>query len=375
VSRGAPATVDAWGDLRSDPWLVPRLREDLGRRLWEDARFRLAGVAPLAPETLHVNRLLRLRAADGRGAVAKIYRRDDRGRLGREFNTLTFLRRLGVACVPEPYLRSDAHGYAVYSLEPGATTPAAAWPAEAVEALAGFAAVLHRVRSGDPGAEFPPAYWACFSSAEYAGRVRERLGRFRVAAAAPDAPAEVRVLCAALDPAAAVERLLAGATAGLAPADLEARLPEADRRLSTGDFAPHNVLVRPAGHPAGPICVVDLELAGWDDPLAPLAGFLTADSALDLPPAHAARFLRAYREAAGAPAPAFARLGRVCALLHVNWCSVHLALLTPDRVAARRFGYPDMDVSAHLAEQIAKFRRRLRLAERAVEGLIIGAEV
>jgi hypothetical protein len=65
--------------------------------------------------------LLRLRAADGRQAVAKLYRRDGRGRLEREFGALTYLRAAGFDNVPYSHFRCDEGYYAGYSLEPGTT--------------------------------------------------------------------------------------------------------------------------------------------------------------------------------------------------------------------------------------------------------------
>lgn len=407
----APTDVGGSADVDGAPGgagLAPSgVLDDVRHRLQQEHGFRVAAATPLAPDTFYMNRLLRLRADDGREAVLKLYLRDGQGRLEREYGALAFLRRRGFTDVPAPYLRSDAHYYAVYTLEAGGTRRAAEWTAAHVAGVARFAAALHRVRPGEPGAAFPPAHRACFSLAERVAEVRRNLDRFWAFAAGlgagaaavgvaggandGDGYAAVRALVAEVDVRVAVEGLLAAATASCTPAELEARVPEADRRLSPADFAPHNVLVRPAGHPAGPVCVVDLERFGWDDPTAPVAGFVTADSALDLPPALADHFVRVYREAcrehpgqagpwepgsrAAGPADREvappARLARLCALSHVRWCSIHLVLLTPERVAEKRFATPDLDAPTYLAEQAAKFRRRLGLAERAGAALTV----
>ena len=49
---------------------------------------------------------------------------------------------------------------------------------------------------------------------------------------------------------------------------------------------------------------------------------------------------------AGSPAP----IARACA--------IHLSVMTPERVANKRFATPAFDLDAHLAEQVAKFERR-----------------
>ena len=356
--------------------LPPDLLEDLRRRLRDVLDFDLAEMAEMDPGVVHNNRLLRLRAADGRQAVAKVYYRDDRRRLEREFGAVRFLRTRGFTAVPTPYLRSDTHQYAVYSLEPGRTKPASELTEDEVAALGRFAAELHRIRPDDPDARaaaFPLAVSATFSFADQIAGIRRRLGAFCDFAASPAAYPTVQALYREMDVRAAVERLIAMATSGLSEADLAARLPEHAWRLRPSDFVPHNVIARPPGHPDGPICVVDLEYFGWDDPAALVAGFLTADTALDLTPTQADVFLHAYRSAfppgqdpaqTGSP-----RFVRTAALMQVSWSAVHLSVMTPERVANKRFASSTFDLDAHLAEQCAKFRRRLARAEAAVNGL------
>src|SRR5688500_19641903 len=100
---------------------------DLERRLLGDLGFRPAGLEEVDPGVVHNNRLFRVRAADGREAMAKLYLRDGRHRMEREFDTLGFLGRRGLRTFPSPLARSDEHYYAVYSLEVGENRPAAQW--------------------------------------------------------------------------------------------------------------------------------------------------------------------------------------------------------------------------------------------------------
>ncbi len=344
----------------------PAFLADLERRLPDALGFRLAGVEEVDPGVLHNNRLFRLRAADGRAAMAKLYLRDGRHRLEREYDTLAFLRRRGLRTVPAPLARSDESYYAVYSLEAGENRPASRWTEAQAVAAAAVAVELHGIKP--EGAEVPlrTAFSSAFSHAEGIGRIRARLGRFGGYLAAPQVgralPPEIRDLRAAMDPVAEVERLVAAATRGVPPAQLEARVPEDRWRLDVGDYAPHNVLIRPPAHPDGALCVLDLEYAGWDDPVAMPALFVTAEQSLDLPRPHRDALLRAYQDGVGLPADERARMERVMALLHVAWCGVHLQLLVPDLIEKKRFASPNLDVSAHLQDQIAKFHRRLAIA-------------
>jgi hypothetical protein len=94
--------------------------------------------------------------------------------------------------------------------------------------------------------------------------------------------------------------------------------------------------------------------------------FVTAEQSLDLPQPHRDALLRAYRDGVGLPVDERTRMERVMALLHVAWCGVHLQLLVPDLIEKKRFACPDLDVAAHLQDQIAKFQRRLAIAREYV---------
>jgi len=62
---------------------MPLLAE-LGDCLRADPAFDLIAAEPIVNSYANNNRLLRIHAADGSSAVAKVYYRDDRRRLGRD---------------------------------------------------------------------------------------------------------------------------------------------------------------------------------------------------------------------------------------------------------------------------------------------------
>ena len=353
--------------------LSPALPPSLRGRLRCDLDFDLAAAPELEPGVLRNNRLYRLAASDGRRLLLKVYLRDGRRRLEREWAALAFLRRRGFASVPEAHLCSVDDYYGVYSFESGANKTAAEWTIEDARAAGSFAAELHSISPDDPdasGAEFPPAFSATFSYADQIAGIRRRLAVFDDYLASTDVgttgplPESVRSLLAEINAVAEVERLIAAAVIGLAPADIEARIPPLDHRLNTCDFSPHNILIRPPGHPGGHLCVVDHEYFGWDEPGGLIAGFLTADQALDLSLAASTAFLDSYISAASEEivSATLTRLARVSALMHASWSAIHLQLLTPKLIEKKRFGSPTLDVSVHVNEQIAKLRRRLALA-------------
>jgi len=346
---------------------------NLARRLLGELGFRLAGFEEVDPGVVHNNRLFRLRAADGREAMAKLYLRDGRHRMEREYDTLGFLGRRGLRTFPVPLARSGEHYYAVYSLEAGENRPAAQWTTAQAEAAARVCVELDRIRPEDADIPLRTAFPAGFSHEEGLDRVRGRLGLFAEYAGGlsggEGVPPEVRDLCASADPVAEVEVLLAAFTRGISATQREARVPEQQWRLDVGDYAPHNVLIRPAGHADGPLCVLDLEYAGWDDPVAMCALFATADQSLDLPRPHLDALLRAFQDGVGLLEAERARMERVMTLLHIARCAIHLQLLVPELIEKKRFASPTLAVSAHRRNQIAKFHCRVGIARAAVERL------
>jgi Ser/Thr protein kinase RdoA (MazF antagonist) len=324
------------------------LPESLPERLRDLLGFELVGAVPVEPGVVHNNRLFRLQGAGGRALIAKLYYRDDRNRLAREYGAFRFLRRRGLTCVPVPYLADETEQYAVYSFEPGHTKTAATLTLAEMAAIGRLAAALHRYRPGEPDAALPPA----FAEASLAGRIdylQRRLAALLRAAAAPDAYPALRALVAEVDLPAAVERLISAATAGLSPAEIELPAPAAHRRLNPGDFAPHNILVRPDGT----LCALDFEYACWDAAAALPASFVAAEQSASLTAAQVDAFLGAYRDSCAVPPDALARFEPLRLLLEAGQLLTSFSLMTPAHVARKRFA-GDFDLDMHLAE-----RRRL----------------
>jgi Ser/Thr protein kinase RdoA (MazF antagonist) len=346
------------GPTRPDAAPVPRT--DVEARVRAELGRRVVGWTELGTGTN--NRLFRLDLADGPPLLAKVYARDRWDRLGTEFPALALLAARGVAGVPRPYLRSDAHLYGVYSFEPGARKAPADLDARDGRAAAAFAAALHAFgpdEAGDAGAALGPANPACFSVADQLALIEERLRGFEAAAADPGCAAEVRAFARETDLRAAVARLVARATAGLTPDEVARALPRAARRLTTNDFGPHNLLFG-----AGGLTVVDFEGAGWDDPARMVMGFVAHAGSAGLPPPASAAFLGAYAAARGLPAAEVARFERVGRLADVEWATVFAEAMTPAAIAPKRFGMAGFDASAYLTACAARLRERLARAGR-----------
>ena len=330
-------------------------RADLARALAAERGWRVAGWAEL--DAGRNNRLFRLEIDGGPPLLGKFYGRDPWGGLGREFATLAFLGARGFPGVPRALLRGDTLAYAVYSFEPGVTKGSADFTDADLVAAAAFAADLHAF-GPEPGASaLPTTIEFCVSPADQIGIIERRLGGFLTFAAGPTAPAEVRALGRAIDLRAEVDRLIAHATADLAPGDLARALPRAAWRLNTAEFGPHNILVRPDG-----LTVVDFEWAGWDDPARLVMGFVSHPGSEGLTPAGRATFLRAYARARALPPGEIARFERVGALYDVEWVAACASALTPEAEAIAAFAVAGFDARAHRAGVIARLEARLARA-------------
>jgi Ser/Thr protein kinase RdoA (MazF antagonist) len=342
----------------SDEALLSRL----AARLAAELDFHLARVEPIDPGRPHNNRLSHLWSQDGREAVLKIYYRDDRHRLDREYSALHFLNSRGMAEVPLALLRDDHLGCAVYSFEHGTCRFGPELTSEHVEAIAAFAAALHHIHPDTPGAEFRTGVAATFSLADQVAAIRRRLGWFTDFARSAEAFTSVRALCTEIDVQTSIERLI-----DLVLLDAtDTVVPREAWSLTMGDLAPHNILVRDDGS----IRVLDFEYSGWDDPVISSGDFLASDSCQDLAPECTAAYVRAFRELATLSSEEIARSRRVAALMEISWSVVHLSLVVPERFAVKQFADPAFDLDAHLAHQLACFRRRLARAEHVVPEIL-----
>jgi Phosphotransferase enzyme family len=329
------------------------------RRLEADLSFAVVRAEPIEPWQAHNNQLQHVWSADGREAVVKTYYQDDRYRLDREFTALVFLRANGILDLPKPLLRDDEHHFAVYSFEAGATAPGSSLTAGAVARIAEFAAKLHGIGPGTPGAEhFRTSVPATFSLADMARGTRARLAQFMAHAASINHPS-----LAHTDWHAEIETLIGEALRGAE----DTPIPKTDWRFSTADFAPHNILVSDGDR----ICVVDLEYSGWDDPLMPAADFLAAETSTSLRAACVETFVRTYADCLRLSPRELARLSRMRALMEIGWIAVHLSLLAPERIAPKRFADPaHFDAAAHIARHAALAEARLARAKALLPSLL-----
>jgi aminoglycoside phosphotransferase (APT) family kinase protein len=304
------------------------------------------------------NRLFRMETDAGTPLLAKLYHRDRWDRLGREYAMLSYLRDRGLHGVPRPYLRCDAHSYAVYSLESGHTIPPPELQGNHLRAAAAFAAALHRIDRDEAGAALPPAIGACFSPAEHLEQIDAGLRAFEEFAAGREAPEQLRAFSREIRLREAIADLVARATARIAREELTEPLPPASWRLSSGDFGVHNLLV----DRDGAVTLVDFEMSGWDDPARCVMGFVAHGGSEGLTRAGAEHFLGSYAAARGLSDEEAARFERVGALAEIEWVAIYARALTAETIAAKQFAVPDFDLDGYIGTVLGKIRARLARA-------------
>jgi hypothetical protein len=110
--------------------------------------------------------------------------------------------------------------------------------------------------------------------------------------------------------------------------------------------------------------LLDLEYAGWDNPIATAAIFVTAQTSVGISDAQVESFLSAYRAAADLTDAEWARYQPTSRLMEVSWVGLHLSMLTAERLAPKRFAALTFDPEAYRAEQIERLGTRLERVRR-----------
>ncbi|HEY7293946.1 MAG TPA: aminoglycoside phosphotransferase family protein [Dehalococcoidia bacterium] len=336
--------------------LPAEVAADLPHRVLVRLSLRVSGWREIAGGTN--NRLFRVETEQGRPLLAKLYHSDRWNRQEREFGTLTALHERGVTGVPTPFFSVDGLDYAVYSFERGeARRPAELSPAH-LRRLGEFALLLHGIEPRGPIAELPVTISPTLSVARQLGRIEERLAAFEQAASDPEAPAGVHALAEELLLHERLVPLVERSIADLSPSELHQELPHEARRLTSGDFGAHNVLV----DVDGTVTVLDWEWAGWDDPAQLVMGFAAHGGSEGLSAAAASAFLEAYAAGAGLSAAEIARFERLGLLLDIEWVATYASALSAEVLATRRFAVAGFDADAYVATVGEQIRARLARA-------------
>lgn len=286
--------------------------------------------------------------ADGQRFIAKRYYHDaaePRDRMLSEFSFIEHVWQQGLRCVPRPIACDPAAHVALYEFVEGRHLRAEELSAGEVVQAARFFAALNAESSRVAGQRLPAASDACFSTAEHVRSVDRRISKLSCISTKTPADREGAAFAGELAARWALERQRILRETG----DPEATIPGHWRCLSPSDFGFHNALLCPSG----PICFLDFEYAGWDDP-AKMIGDFFAHPGLPVPSQHYEAFVAEacapFEDAAGL----VERARRLQVIARVRWCCIMLNEFLPDVARRRQFADPDLDLEARKQRQLRK---------------------
>ena len=298
------------------------------------------------------NRLFEIETDDGKYLLKK-YQRDERERLEREYRALSFLRDHGFDNVPRPVLRGDDDYVAVYSYEAGNSKLASEATLDDIDNVLDFVIELQSFKSGNIETEFPPAVMGCFSLKDYIRNIDFRFGKFLECINDPNVHPLIKDLA---ESTKVVEYMTEHRNQLLERVESlhDQNVSDTEKRRSPVDFGFHNIIVKEDGG----FCFVDFEYFGWDDPQAIIADFVNHDAQQKLPSSHKEHFITEYIRRANLSKDQAGRLNLVLDLKNLEWLSIYLYGMTPDRLASRAHADVDFDLEKALQAPIDKVRSR-----------------
>ena len=302
------------------------------------------------------NRLFKAVTEKGNEFLVKEYFPDDRKRLQREYGALKFLHNSGFNDVPTPYFADETQNYAIYSFEKGSTADPKSFTNTEVESTVEF---LNKLQSIKPEKgvrnRFLDALFTSHSLDEYADTVLFKFGKFEESLKSKAVHPKVVKLAESYP----MEEIVRGTIRKLRNASSTKKLfkpiKDEDMRLSSVDFGPHNMIMRKVNKP----CFIDFEYFGWDDPVKIVANFLLHEGSKDIPDVQKLHFLDEYRKQSHLPSRVIERVDIAIQLAALDWVSILLWGVAPDRVASKKFLDVSMNSEIYLDNQIGKIVHRI----------------
>ena len=285
--------------------------------------------------------------------LLKIYFRDERNRLNREFSAFEFLRDNGFVNVPKPFLKNDALNFALYSYEEGIVINSAAASPVELDLLLDFIIKLEKFNYEDVGSKFEPAVMACFELQDYLKNIQFRFVKFRDYVSSPELHPLVEEFVNDIRVVSYIEKAYKELEAKVSNFS-DQKIIQKDMRLSPVDFGFHNALFKPDKS----VCFVDFEYFGWDDPSRIVADFVNHDMQLNLADDHKDYFMEQYIQRSNLDGQQVKRLYLVRELIALEWLTIYLYGMTPEKLANKEHSSPNYNVEEYLDTQIGKIRKR-----------------
>ena len=302
------------------------------------------------------NRLYKATTENREEFLVKEYFLDDRKRLQREYGALDFLHGSGFLDVPVPYFADEVGYYAIYSFEKGKTSDAKSFTRNEVDNVVLF---LNRLQSIKPDnlikTKFSDALFASRSLDEYSETVLFKFGNFEESLGLKEINPKVIQLAETYKLDEIVRGRIGKLRNNLGTRKLFNPIKDSEMRLSPVDFGPHNMIVRNDGQ----ICFIDFEYFGWDDPVKIIVNFMHHEGSRDIPHEQKLYFLDKFKEQSMLSPHIIKRIDVAAPLAALDWISILLWGITPDRVSSKKFLDPNINIENYLDKQISKIVVRI----------------
>ncbi len=288
--------------------------------------------------------------------LLKVYNaHDDRQRLKREFQALSFLYKERFECIPGAFLKNDSLNYAIYSYENGKSKNAKDVTRNDLDQMVDFIVTLQGIKPVDVTEEFLPGVMACFSFQDYLNNIQIRLEKFKAHSQNNGLPDMVKQLLQS-DYVKVISDLVSDVMKKYTEKEIEEQIPLDERRLSPVDFGPHNTIFGDDGS----LVFVDFEYFGWDDPNRLVGDFLNHDQIKGISEEDKKYFLKKYLRYSTLSEYILNRLDTITKLIAIEWVTTYLSSLTKEKIEIRRFANSEFNEVEYVKIQIDKYKSKLK---------------
>ena len=285
--------------------------------------------------------------------LLKVYGYDTEHRLDREFAALSVLPQIGFTEVPQAIAENKTEGYALYTYLPGASKVASNLTHADLLKIANYVIKLQAVKPSDLKDELLGAHQACFSIQDYLRNIETRLVNFDLGII--EHPHEIiKNFDTHYHITTFIKDKIAKLFIGINPNKIDQVIPPEDRRLSPVDFGVHNMLFN-----HDQISFIDLERFGWDDPRRLVAEFINHDQAAGISDADKQFFINYYQTVWNIPDQLRPDFTFIVKLFAIDWLTVILNSLKPDRLSIRKFALNNFNEDEYIQGQINKMIIRI----------------
>lgn len=278
--------------------------------------------------------------------LAKVYYSnpdDTRNRLGSEYAFLSYARKRGIGCVPEPLFCSPQKNMGLYEFVEGRKLASSELDRQYVMQAASFIRQLNAGAGRDP--DLPTASEGCFSLAQHFSLIDRRIERLQGMPVDSKIDREASAFVDEIRGAWGKIKGAISAKNNFLSTDLDFE----DRCISPSDFGFHNALLRNSGA----VCFIDFEYAGWDDP-AKMIGDFFSQPAIPVSLDHFDAFVSESLSYSKNREALAMRARLLFPAFRIKWCCIMLNEFLPDAAKRRRFANPTLEPEQSKRLQLEK---------------------